>query len=77
MDQVARMIQTGQEDLNWFNININRIVSDFNNQFIALKNKEVIDADADLDKLVSRLKNKKLDMSGILLRFVSKVKYVL
>lgn len=75
--EIVQMLESAQEDLKWFDINLTKFISEFNNRFIAFRNKSVLDSDTDFDKLLSKLKTKKIDASNVLVRFVSKVKYIL
>ena len=71
------MLESGQNDLKWFNDNIPALTSQFNNNFIAFRNHKVIDSDQELRKLISKLKEKNIDSSNVLIRFISEVKYIL
>ena len=74
---VIQMLMNSQEDLSWFNSNIEMLKSKYNNKFIAFHEKKVIDSDAELDTLIKKLKNKNVDLSSILIEFISKVRYIL
>ena len=74
---VLQMLVSGQNDLAWFESNLDSLRSKYNNEFIAFHNKEVIDADANLDSLMDRLKEKDVDTSNIFVKFVSKIKAIL
>jgi len=73
--EIPQMILAGQEDLAWFESNINKLISKYNNKFIAFHNKKVIESDSDLDNLMKKLKG--VDTSNILIKFVSKIKSIL
>ena len=75
--QLIQMLKSGQEDLEWFDSNLNVILKDFNNMFIAFMHKKVIDSDQDLNKLIEKLKEKDVDTSNVFIKFVSKIKYIL
>ena len=74
---IVQMLVSGQNDLHWFDANLDHLIAKFNNQFIAFKNKTVIDFDADLNRLMGKLKEKNVDTSDILVRFVSRIKSIL
>lgn len=74
---IVQMLVSGQSDLEWFNSNLNSLISKFNNQFIAFKNKIVVDSDSDLNRLMLKLKEKNIDTSNIFIKFVSRVKFIL
>ena len=73
--QLVQMLKSGQEDLEWFDSNLNALLKDFNNMFIAFRNKKVIESDQDLNRLMEKLKD--VDTSNVFVKFVSKVKYIL
>ena len=73
--QIVQMLKSGQEDLEWFDSNLNALLKNFNNMFVAFRDKKVIESDHDLDKLMEKLKD--ADTSNIFVKFVSKVKYIL
>ena len=75
--QLIQMLKSGQNDLQWFDVNFNKLISQFNNQFIAFRNEEIIDSDNDLNKLMAKLKDKNVDTSNIFIKFVSRIKHIL
>ena len=75
--QLVQMLKSGQEDLEWFDSNLNALLKDFDNMFIAFRNKKVIESDQDLNRLMEKLKEMGIDTSNVFIKFVSKVKYIL
>ena len=75
--KLVSMLQAGQEDLQWFDSNLSKLVKEFNNKFIAFSNKEVIVSSDDPEKLIEILNKKGMDTSGVFIKFVSKVKSIL
>ena len=75
--QLVQMLKSGQEDLEWFDSNLNALLKDFNNMFIAFRSKRVIESDHDLNRLMEKLKEGDVDTSNVFVKFVSKVKYIL
>ena len=76
-NDIVTMLKSGQDDLRWFDSNLDNLMKDFNNRFIAFRNKEVIEASEDLDRLISSLKEKGIDIPNVFIKFVSKVKHIL
>ncbi len=74
---VIQMLISGQNDLSWFESNLSTLKSRYNNKFIAFHNKEVIDADSNVDNLVKKLEKRGIDTSNVFIKFVSKVKAIL
>jgi len=75
--QILQMLVSGQNDLQWFDSNLDKLIAKFNNKFIAFKNKRVIEFDSDLDELMLKLKKENIDTSNIFVKFVSRVKSIL
>ena len=75
--EIVQMLINGQKDLEWFNTNLERLKSEYNNMFIAFSNQNIIDSDPLLDNLISKLKKKGIDISNLFIEFVSKTKFIL
>lgn len=76
-DDIVAMLKSGQDDLLWFDSNFNKLLEKYNEKFIAFRHHEVIDANSDLNKLMSSLESKSIDTSNIIIKFVSKIKSIL
>ena len=74
---IVTMLQNGRADLSWFDANLVMLRKEYDGQFIAFCNKEVIASDPSLDGLMSKLGKKNVDTSNVLVKFVSKVKAIL
>ena len=74
---IAAMLKSGQSDLAWFDSNFNKLLEKHNGKFIAFRNREIIDANSDLNKLMNNLESKHIDTSNIIIKFVSKIKFIL
>ena len=74
--EIIQMLVAGQNDLEWFNSNLNKLKSEYNNMFIAFSNEKIIDADQDVETLIQRLNKKGLDVSSIFIEFVSDIKFI-
>jgi len=74
---LVQMLISGQNDLSWFESNLNRLKSEYNNKFIAFHNQTVIESDSNLDHLMRKLGDKSIDTSNLFIKFVSKVKAIL
>ena len=75
--QIIQMLLSGQDDLNWFDSNLDTLKNKYNNKFIAFHDKKIIEFDSNLDNLMDNLKSKKIDTSNIFVKFVSRVKTLL
>lgn len=76
-ETILQMLETGRDDLEWFNTNLVMLISKYNNKFIAFSNQNVLESDSNLDKLMLKLKKKGIDTSTVFIEFVSKIKYIL
>ncbi len=59
------------EDSRWLRENKDDLRKEYKNQFVAVKDKDVIAADADLKKLVEKLRKDGIDTSSIVIEFIS------
>ncbi|GEM_PF-1800096 len=75
--QIIKMLINGQNDLAWFDSNISNLQEKYNDKFIAFQDSTVIDSDSDFNNLMKKLKQKNIDISNVLVKFVSKVKFLL
>jgi len=74
---ILQMLVSGQNDLTWYQSNLKKLKSKYNNKFIAFHNKEVIDVDKDFERLTQKLQEKNIDTSNIFIKFVGKIKAIL
>ena len=75
--EIVQMLIKGQNDLKWFDLHLNELINGYNEKFIAFQEGEVIDSDSDLGNLMKKLENKNIDTSNLIIKFVSKVKFIL
>ena len=73
----TELILKGQEDIGWYNTHFSELVRKFNEQFIAIESKEVVETASDLDILLKKLKEKGINPVETLIKFVSKAKVIL
>ncbi len=75
--QYGELLLKGQEDIDWYNSHFDELVRTFNNQFVAIEDRGVVEADSNLDILFTKLTEKCIDPAETLIKFVSKVKVIL
>ncbi|MBI2650750.1 hypothetical protein HYX04_05585 [Candidatus Woesearchaeota archaeon] len=75
--QIIKMLTKGQNDLKWFDLHLNELINEYNEKFIAFQEDNVIEFDSDLNKLMKKLENKNIDTSNLIIKFVSKIKFIL
>ena len=76
MNAELELLNKTEEDLKWFSRNYNNLVSKFDQQFVAIAEGKVIEADKDLQVVIEKLKTHNLNPSETLIRFVSKIKTI-
>ncbi len=76
-EDIIKMLKTGQDDLKWFNANFSNLLEKYNEKFIAFYNKEIIDSDTDLNRLMSKLESRNINTSNVIVRYISKIKSIL
>ena len=74
---IEQILLRSREDLFWYGDHLNELLKDYENRFVAIYEKKIIDTDSNIDKLIIKLKKKGLDPRDLLVRFVSKIKFVL
>ena len=70
--QDLELLNESDTSLEYYSKNMERIREDFNNQFIAIKGKKVIDHGKTMDELIKNLSTKGEDSSNLFIVFVSK-----
>ncbi|GEM_PF-6481287 len=76
-DQLRNLHKAIVECQKWIMDNYQDLQTKYPDEHIAVYNKEVIDHDNDLQRLIGRLKNQYYDIKHILIRFISKDKVTL
>ena len=75
--EIVQMLIKGRNDLKWFDLHLNELIDEYNEKFIAFQENEVIESDSDLNNLMKKLENKSISTSNLIIKFVSKVKFIL
>ncbi len=65
------------QDIEWFKENQTKLEKEYDNNFIAVSERKVMAFDRDLDSLLNKLKELKLDPSNMFIRFVSTTTIIL
>jgi hypothetical protein len=68
--QEIQLLKTAEEDKDWVNKNYERLREKFEKQFIAVKNKEVIANDKDLEKLLEKIRSTGNDPAFVQIEFI-------
>ena len=71
MQQDIQLIKDYENDIIWFKSHKSDIRTVYKNIFVAIKNKQIIDSDSVLNRLLEKLRNKGIDPSFALIEFIS------
>ena len=74
---IVQMLVTARNDQEWFSSNADKLKEEYDNHFVAIHNKKIVDDDVTIEGLMQKLQGKKIDSSNVLVKFVSKIKLVL
>lgn len=74
--QILQLLDTYDSTLEWFKENIGLLKEKYNNNFVAIENREVIAYDPKMEGLINKLKHLNKDASKIFIQFVSKIKTI-
>ena len=61
-----------EEDIRWFLANYQRLLKEYEMEWVAIQNGNVVDHDSDLTRLVERLRARGLRPELMLIRFISR-----
>ena len=65
------LLNSSEENLNWFQENSDKIREEYANKIIAIKDKKIISSKSDLKELRRDLKIKKIDETEVLIEVIS------
>ena len=74
--QILKMLTTFDSDLEWFKENLLSLKENYDQNYVAIENAEVIVHDKNIDNLITKLKQLGKDPSKVFIQFVSKVKAI-
>lgn len=74
--EASNMLDEFTSSLRWFNQNQSKIVKDYGDLYVAIKDDKIIASDEKLKKVITKLKEKNIEPSRTFIKFVSKVKLV-
>lgn len=72
-----KLLNLAERDTQWFDKNYESLIDDYPDQFIAINEEKIVDADADFQKLLKKLESKRVDPVNVVIRFISKIKVIL
>jgi hypothetical protein len=59
-----------EEDTKWLHSNYDTLLSNYNEEFIAIKNQQTLEHDKKMDKLREKLKQRQIDPSQLLIEYI-------
>lgn len=72
MNQELETIKRIEEDNKWLQSNYEKIQEEFENEYVAIKDKNIVDRDKNFNALLRKLKKKDIDPAFILVEFIPK-----
>jgi hypothetical protein len=75
-DKELDRLKRFKKDLDWFQNNYNDLKNDYKNEYVAIKDENLIDHDVNLNHLLNRLKTKYDDMNSIVVEFINENKEI-
>lgn len=75
-DEINLLLRA-KKDLEWVRSNAGSFREEYNNRFIAVKNREILASSQTMESLLEALEKKGIDAGEVLVRYVSRVAMVL
>ncbi|MBS1266587.1 MAG: hypothetical protein MAG795_00554 [Candidatus Woesearchaeota archaeon] len=76
MSLAMNMLEKMDNNLDWYERNLNTIKNRFNESFVAIKDESVVASSKNLNSLLKQLKQKKINPNEAFISFVSKIKTI-
>jgi hypothetical protein len=76
MSEVLALLMKHGEDMGWFLDNYDRLVKEYDGNFVAVYEHAVVDCDEDLDRLIERISGR-YPLERLIIEYVSKEKPLL
>ena len=70
---VLKLLNEFESDVCWFKDNLDRLKVEHDNEFVAIKDCQVVDFDADVKRLIAKLKRKGIDAGDTMIQFISSI----
>lgn len=71
--QIMQLLNEADSDLVWFKEHLEELKKSHDDEFIAIKHRQVVESDKDIERLLRNLKKKKIDSKNVLIQFVSSI----
>ncbi|MBI2138259.1 hypothetical protein HYU13_01600 [Candidatus Woesearchaeota archaeon] len=75
--EVLQLLVKTNRDMDWYKLNVGFLKEKYLNQFIAIGDASVIEADPELEGLLHKLQQKGIDRSSVLIKFITDLKAIL
>jgi len=73
----AELLDRAGNDLTWFGKHYNDLIESYNNKFIAIKSKKVLEVDKEFPKLMIKLEKMGESPNEILVKYMSRIERIL
>lgn len=75
-DEVEILVRA-KKDAEWISAHYEQLLQKYDNQFIAVREQEILAANSDVDELLVQLEKKGIQANELLVKFITKVAFVL
>jgi hypothetical protein len=75
--ETIELLKKSKEDFVWFQQNYGQLQEEHSGEYVAVRDKQVIDSDSDYFGLLGKLKDKSIDTAKVLIKKVLSAKEVL
>lgn len=76
INEELNLLNNIDKDLEWFKKNINKLKNQFDDQFVAIKNRDVIESDRNMEGIIKKLRARNEEPSKLLIKFVSTTPFI-
>ncbi len=77
MESELELLKKSENDLEWFDENYEELKEEYDNEFVAIKEEQIISHNKDFEKLLNKLKAMKENPANITIKYISKIKMIL
>ncbi|MBI2576085.1 hypothetical protein HYV84_02640 [Candidatus Woesearchaeota archaeon] len=75
--EVLQLLIKTNRDMGWYKQNLSLLKEKYLNQFIAIGNSSVVEADPELEGLLKKLHQKGIERSSVLVKFITNLRAIL
>ncbi|MFH1328906.1 MAG: DUF5678 domain-containing protein [Candidatus Bathyarchaeota archaeon] len=77
MEKELVLLKNANRNLDWLDAHFSELISEHNNEFVAVKEGKLVSVNSDLDGLLKELKAKSIDPATTLIKYITTTPIVL